>query len=276
MTVQNEFADDTVPTFRTYGAAGPVLVLVHGGPGAPGGLAPVCRELAGEFRVIEPLQRLSGAVPLTVARHVADLHDMLACNCPGGPAALVGHSWGAMLALAFAAEHPHVARSLVLVGCGTFDAGSRAVFDATVERRLTPAVRARLRELPMSIADPDVRLCVTGQLLEDAYSYDLEPHVDETEYHDSQGHAESWRDMIRLQREGVYPARFTRIEAPVLMLHGAQDPHPGREICASLRAVVPHLEYVELPHCGHYPWWERQARQAFYDILRNWLGGNAA
>jgi len=263
-------------TRRTYGSSGPVVVLVHGGPGAPGGLAPVCRELADQYRVCEPLQRLSGAEPLTVARHVADLRDTLAESCPGGSAALVGHSWGAMLALACAAEHAHVASSLVLVGCGTFDAASRTLLQSAIERRLTPAVRARLRELPMSISDPDVRLCVTGRLLEDAYSYDLEPHVDETEYHDSRGHRESWQDMLRLQREEVYPARFARIEIPVLMVHGVQDPHPGREICASLRTVIPHLEYVELQRCGHYPWWERQAKQEFFRILRDWLGAGTA
>jgi hypothetical protein len=36
--------------------------------------------------------------------------------------------------------------------------------------------------------------------------------------------------MIRLQDHGVYPAAFSAIRSPVLMLHGAVDPHPGRMI----------------------------------------------
>ena len=46
---------------REYGSAGPMVVLLHGGPGAPGYMAPVARELADSFRVLEPLQRGSGA-----------------------------------------------------------------------------------------------------------------------------------------------------------------------------------------------------------------------
>ena len=54
-----------------------MLLLLHGGPGAPGYMAPVARELSDAFRIIEPLQRGSGEEPLTVARHIADLHDLI-------------------------------------------------------------------------------------------------------------------------------------------------------------------------------------------------------
>ena len=89
---------------RTYGAHGPPVVVVHGGPAAGGTMAPVARRLAASFRVFEPIQRGSGELPLTVARHVEDLRDV-AETIPEGLPALVGHSWGAMLALAFAAAH---------------------------------------------------------------------------------------------------------------------------------------------------------------------------
>src|SRR2546427_12191843 len=104
---------------REYGTSGPLVIVLHGGPGAAGETAPVARELAGSFRVLEPFQRSSGTEPLTVAVHVADLCELVT---PG--AALVGYSWGAMLALAFAAAHPDPAIRLVLVGCGTFDAAA--------------------------------------------------------------------------------------------------------------------------------------------------------
>ena len=77
---------------REYGSAGPTLVLLHGGPGAPGYLAPLARGLEDKFRVLEPFQRGSGCVPLSVARHVEDLRGLLDeredCRAP----ALVGHS----------------------------------------------------------------------------------------------------------------------------------------------------------------------------------------
>jgi pimeloyl-ACP methyl ester carboxylesterase len=52
------------------------------------------------------------------------------------------------------------------------------------------------------------------------------------------------------------------------MLHGADDPHPGRMIRDGLLPVIPHLEYVEFPRCGHDPWRERHAREAFLAEVR--------
>ncbi|MHC4448957.1 MAG: alpha/beta fold hydrolase, partial [Planctomycetota bacterium] len=57
---------------RTYGESGRALVLLHGGPGAVGYMAPVARKLADRYRVWEPLQSAS-----TVARHIADLHGVV-------------------------------------------------------------------------------------------------------------------------------------------------------------------------------------------------------
>ena len=77
--------------------------------------------------------------------------------------------------------------------------------------------------------------------------------------------------MVRLQNEGVYPAAFAAIKSPVLMLHGAVDPHPGEMIRASLAPYIPQLEYREWDRCGHYPWLEKATRTEFFSVLRNWL-----
>jgi pimeloyl-ACP methyl ester carboxylesterase len=77
--------------------------------------------------------------------------------------------------------------------------------------------------------------------------------------------------MLQLQASGVYPQSFAGIEAPVLMLHGAVDPHPGPEIRAALAPYIPHIEYHEWPDCGHYPWLERSTRDMFYERLTSWF-----
>jgi pimeloyl-ACP methyl ester carboxylesterase len=258
-------------TVRRHGDAGPPVVVLHGGPGAPGRAAALARELGRDHRVLEPHQRLAGAVPLTVAGHVADLRAVLADELPGERPALVGESWGAMLALAFAAEHPNVTRSLALVGCGTFDERTRAVFRTRLDARLGPRERALLSSLETGPEDLDERLRAMAALVMPAYAHDLLPHADETAAYDARGNAESWNDMLRLQRDGTYPAAFAAIDAPVLMLHGADDPHPGELVRASLAPHVARLKYVELKRCGHEPWHERHARGAFFALLRAWL-----
>ncbi len=249
----------------------PVVVL-HGGPGAPGSAAPLARGLADTFAVLEPFQRGSGAEPLTVARHVSDLGALVRARC-AAPPALVGWSWGAMLALAYAAAAPGEVASLALVGCGTFDRAARDEFEATVQRRLGAESRAQLERLAQSEPDPDRRLARMAELVLPAYSYEPDPDAGEIEHGgcDGRAHAQTWTDLVRLQDAGTYPAAFAAIDAPVLMLHGAHDPHPGELVRASLAPHVARLEYVELERCGHYPWLERHAREPFFTALRAWL-----
>src|SRR5437870_2762236 len=132
---------------RTYGVRGPPVVVLHGGPGAPGSAAGLARSLGSQFRVLEPLQRRSGMVPLTVARHVVDLADVAPED-----AAIVGWSWGAMLALSYAAAHPDRVRSLALVACGTYDEGSRVLYRKDRDARLGAEGRARTAALRARLA----------------------------------------------------------------------------------------------------------------------------
>jgi pimeloyl-ACP methyl ester carboxylesterase len=257
---------------RTYGDPdAPRVVVLHGGPGAPGYMAPVARELSDRYRVLEPLERPSGGEPLSVALHIADLHETLAAH-EALSAPLIGSSWGAMLALAYAAEH--ASGPLALLGCGTFDPAARARMVELREAATSEALRARLAELD-SIEDLDARLLAKAEAILPRDSYELLSTDQELVRCDARGNRESWSDMVRLQREGFYPAAFARIEAPVLMLHGDTDPHPGAMIRDGLLAHVPQLEYVEFERCGHYLWLERHARESFFARLRAWLKDHA-
>jgi pimeloyl-ACP methyl ester carboxylesterase len=220
-------------------------------------MAPVARGLADLYRVLEPFQRASGDEPLTVAKHVADLHEVIQLLASDSRPALLGSSWGAMLALAYAATHPESAGPLILVGCGTFDLVARARMQETIRLRLNDEVREDERF---------VRL----------YSYDPFPAPSEEEKLDPRAQQETWNDMLRLQAEGVYPAAFRAIRVPVLMLHGAFDPHPGKLIYAGLRPFLPQIEYHEWEHCGHYPWLEKATADKFFSLVREWLGRHMA
>lgn len=247
------------------------MLVLHGGPGAIGYVAPVARALGAEFRVLEPFQRRSSAgEQLTVARHIADLHELITACCPDGPPALVGSSWGAMLALAYGAAHPEACGPLVLIGCGTFDTEARHRMHATIAERTDEQLRRRLRRLA-SVSDPDERLERLANLLLPIYSCDLATTDLELVGCDAQGQHETWTDMLRLERQGIYPAALAALCSPVLMLHGAADPHPGQLIRASLEPYVARLQYCEWERCGHYPWLERAVRDELPETLRRWL-----
>jgi pimeloyl-ACP methyl ester carboxylesterase len=257
---------------RTYaGRRGPVVVL-HGGPGAPGSAARLAAPLAPEFEVWEPFQRRSGEVEVTVARHVTDLHDIAA-----GARVIVGHSWGAMLGLSYAARYPADVQTLALVGCGTYDAASRAEYERRIDANLGTEGLRRKAELRAAFEkaggapERDRLFEQIGELDLEVQSVDLLPDEKTDVVVDAKGHEETWNDVLRRQAADVEPRSFDAIEARVVMLHGEDDPHPGAMIRDSLLPHIPQLEYVEFARCGHEPWRERHGREPFLAALRSWL-----
>ncbi len=261
-------------TVRTYGNTGPLLVLLHGGPGAAGYMVQVARGLADSYRIVEPFQRGSGPDPLTVARHIEDLREVLRSYDAEPSSAILGSCWGAMLALAYAATHSASVGPLILVGCGTFDVAARARLHEIIELRRSETLR-RFLERVAQIDDEDARLQATADAEMPIYSYDVQAPL-EVETYDARALRETWNDMLALQDSGVYPASFAAIGVPVLMLHGAFDPHPGQLIRDSLQRHIPQLEYVELERCGHYPWLERAVSGQFLTLVKDWLRKHAA
>lgn len=253
---------------REYGGSGPLVIVLHGGPGAAGHMAPVARGLADSYRVVEPFQRGSGG-RLTVATHVSDLHELVGFHAKNSRPVLLGASWGAMLALAYAATHSASTGPLILVGCGTFDLVARAELQRKIAERMNDEIRAALERADRP--DPDERLKASAEAMLPVYSYDLLASPHEEDKVDARAHHETWDDMVRLQAQRIYPAAFAAIKVPILMVHGTVDPLPGRLILEGLRPYLPQLEYCELERCGHYPWLERAAVDPFFSLVREWL-----
>ena len=257
---------------RLHGKDGPEVVLLHGGPGAPGSVWSLAEALADEFRVLEPLQRRCGDVPLTVRQHVEDLAEVAPPSAP-----IVGWSWGAMLALSYAAAFPERVTGLVLVGCGTYDVESRDLLEERKRERLGEAevseaqeIRRRLEEAGTA-EEQDRLFGRLGELATQAQAHDpVEVEEDEHPF-DRRGHEETWADVLYLQETGREPLAFSAIGVPVLMLHGEDDPHPGTHIHSVLQTFVPHVELELLDRCGHEPWKERHARKRFLRLLRKRL-----
>ena len=256
---------------RFHGDHGPPVIAIHGGPSAFGSAIRLALGLSQEFRVTEPWQRPSGDRPLSVAVHVEDLHNLILSRFNGERPALVGSSWGAMLALAYAAEHSDNIKAIVLVGCGTFDKASR---DAIVQRRRQKIVDY-ISKHPEHKAD--LQLDIGKQMMKwhsmtDVYEAIADSNeLPESEPFDMQGFTETWQDMVRCQEAGVYPQSFVSVGVPAIMLHGSDDPHPGGMIRNTLSQYIPHLEYHEFPRCGHDPEIEKYAKDEFFAVLKKWL-----
>jgi len=101
---------------RTYGDFPYKIVLVHGGPGAPGYLAPLATKLSVNAGVVELLNSAS-----TIEDQLYELYEEIIRQCDL-PVILIGHSWGAWLSWIFASKYSNLVKKLILIGAGPFEA----------------------------------------------------------------------------------------------------------------------------------------------------------
>ncbi|MGP8158267.1 MAG: alpha/beta fold hydrolase [Thermoplasmata archaeon] len=255
---------------RHYGTPPFRTLVVHGGPGAPGTMAPVARELASTVGVLEPWQTAR-----TVAGQVRELAAQID-QWASPPVTLVGHSWGAWLVLLVAGEHPEKVRRVVLVGSGPFQARYAAETRRHRRERLTRSQWREFEEIQQRLADPLSRATPSvlrrlGELSEVADSYELVPHPPADAETDPSAFRAVWAEADAMRQSGALVRALRRVQAPVVVLHGTADPHPLQGVVEPLRRAGVDPRVVVLERCGHEPWWERYARVPFFLELRKEL-----
>jgi pimeloyl-ACP methyl ester carboxylesterase len=254
---------------RIYGDAPYKTAVLHGGPGAPGYMAPVARELAQTIGVIEPLQTKD-----SLDGQIEELQRQLTAHADI-PVALIGSSWGAVLALFVASRAPELVRKLILIGSAVFDAENSSRIENIRMARLDDQRRRRYAEIMSEMETASARdrqrlMSEWGEMLFDADVYDpltVDLEIIEVQ-HDV--FAKVWSDFVVLRdRPGYLNEEFSKIKASAVVIHGEYDPHPIEGIRPFLEHCMSGVRFYMLPRCGHYPWIERNARDTFFEILRN-------
>jgi len=255
---------------RTYGTEPFKVALVHGGPGAPGEMAPVARELADQYGVLEPLQTKA-----SVTEQVEELRGLLK-NHAQRPVTLVGYSWGAWLSCLCAARHPELVAKLVLVSSAPFTENYAADVQMTRFARLSADEREEVRTIMDAMKDPaagdkDALLARFGALFTKADACD--PVTLESEGLEVRWdiHQSVWREAAQWRSSGRLLARVAAIQCPVVALHGDHDPHPAEGVRVPLSETLSDFRLILLERCGHKPWIERHAATTFFAALRREL-----
>ena len=140
--------------YETIGRGRPLMVL-HGGPGAPHGyFLPYLLPLARHHRLVFMDERGSGRSE-RLANFKGYTLDNLACDANAVRRALglktvdvMGHSFGGILAQAYAIKYPATVRRLILAGTGSSAARVNADFKL-IKDSLAPALRAQIDALEL-------------------------------------------------------------------------------------------------------------------------------
>jgi pimeloyl-ACP methyl ester carboxylesterase len=254
------------------------VVLVGGGGEVSLTWTPVFGSLAERGRTIAyDRAGLGTSDPAPEVTEAGQADDLAAVLDDVGPAVLVGHSWGGLLAQLTAWRHPANVAGLVLVDPAHEEiriplplrVASRAMFaGATALHRLHlsgPVLRKMGRDLAdVTTDDPEVAAVVAAAYA-DSYASrsQFSMIVTENRLADSRG---AWMRPLR--------ASSTLPDVPVVVLAGTRKPEWLREQALGLHRDVarsaPRGEYVEVD-AGHYI--HHDQPDAVVDAVDRVLGG---
>jgi proline iminopeptidase len=252
---------------------GPPVIFISGGPGDDHRyLRALASPLAAQFLCILFDQRGTGGskvnnlTPGSVhVDRLCDDIDALRSELGAERISLVGHSWGATLALCYGTRLPERLNRLALLSPGPLLPELDEVYAANLQRMLSTEDREGFRELNVrrrTTRDAgdldtyrDVHLKLMDDFIADRWIYD--PEVAQRfrrEYRAEyafQPRVNRWVNES-LDREDLWE-QIAGITAPSLILYGYQDVEPITQAFLLLERL-PQLEIRFLNKCGHIPW----------------------
>lgn len=271
-------ADDGVVLHYEIVGKGEPIVLLSGGPGfSPEYLRPVAETLGTKYAAVLFHQRGTGKSVLEkydgdvmeLKQLVADL-DSLRRELKQERLILAGHSFGGILSMMYAREHPDRIRALALIDSGGPTLKAVPKFNANLEARFTDEEKARVKEW----SDPERRKVNPKRAVLEitkaktpAYFADrskaqllIDP-MDEQTFNDGVFWAIVMQMMALDLRSGL-----EKVKAPVIVIHGKQDP---LESADEVHATFPGSQLVIVENAGHFPWLEQPEK--VYGALDSFL-----
>lgn len=270
-------SDDGVTLHYDVAGKGRPMVLLSGGPGFSSEyMKPVAEHLKSRYKAILFDQRGTGrstlatydAATLEHKKLVADL-EALRRALKVEKLTLVGHSWGGVLSMMYAAAHPERVQALVLIDAGGPTTASVAKFQTNLATRMSEADSAKLAEWYAKIASDHKRAILeitkarTPPYFHDrAKALAFADALTEESFNDKT----FWAIVGQIDPKFDLRPGLKNVSAPVLVIHGKSDPLESAE---EVRDSFANSKLVMIDEAGHFPWAEQP--QAVYRALDEFL-----
>ncbi|HEY6966334.1 MAG TPA: alpha/beta hydrolase [Burkholderiales bacterium] len=241
----------TVPFVREAGA-GPGVVCLHSNASSSGQWRGLMDTLAPKFRVLAPDSYGAGKSPEWPSDRVITLGDEAALIEPvlaeaGEPLALVGHSYGAAVALIAALQNPRRVRALALYEPTLFyllDAEKPAPNEADGIRDAVARSAAAL--------DANDRDAAAGHFIDywmGAGAWRQMPEPRKPPIAASMVNVRRWGHA--LTNEPTPLAAFRSLDIPVLYMVGKRSTASAHGVARLLTGALPRVEVMEFEKLGH-------------------------
>jgi proline iminopeptidase len=181
---------------------------------------------------------------------------------------VLGNSYGAMLALAYAIRHPASLAALISVGGAPSFAHAPAVLD-TIDKRGQPDAAAALLAVLGRPARDDAHFAEVWMQVLPLYFHAWEPRYRDA-FAQTRWSAAGYNRGNELLATFDLRAQLGSIAAPTLVVSGDDDFIMPAEICGeALARGIPNAQYAIIERAGHFPFLEQPA--AFDAAVRDWL-----
>jgi pimeloyl-ACP methyl ester carboxylesterase len=228
---------------------GPAVVLLHGFASSIENWLAVMPKLVKDHRVIAIDLRGFGWTDRPVADYSpkaqAQLLKAVLDERKVGKVALVAHSWGSSVALAFALEYPDQVQRIALYDAWVYDSQLPSMYHMARAKGVGEVLfglfySERYEErLTLGFYDPDV---VTEALVEDVERAFARP-----------GTRAAALETVRGMRFDELEPRYRTITAPTLLLWGRDDLVTPVSVGEKLVRQLPNAKLNVYPRCGHFP-----------------------
>lgn len=238
------------PHVREAGS-GPGVVCIHSNASSSAQWRGLMDLLSPSHLVLAPDSYGSGKSPDWPSSREIALRDEVDFIEPvfaqaGTPFALVGHSYGAAVALIAALSNPGRVRALALYEPTLF---------AVVDAQLTPggadgirdAVRAAGNALDAGDGDAAARHFIDFWM--GTGSWDATPPQRKPAIAESVTNVRRWSHALFGEPTPLHA--FAALEMPILYMLGESSPESARAVARALVPVLPRVEVVEFPALGH-------------------------
>ena len=266
--------------YSIQGEGQPILLL-SGGPGiAAAQLSGLNERLGKNFKCVLFEQRGTGSShthpmdssTINLNQAVEDINLLLA-KLSVKKISIIGHSWGAMLAMSYTARHPDHIAKLILIGPGPLEWSGYELLQDNIMSRASKAEKILMRQIQDSIADRTasresmrtLNRTFLRLLFFDALNVDsLTPLINAPSNNAMQ--ELMIHDLIRINYN-LKPA-IAKMQMPVLVICGREDP-VGLFPTFAIKELNKRAKIIWVEKSGHFPWVERP--ESFYPELLGFL-----